>query len=60
MPEGVRAWRDIYSAGQSVALIEQVEPVADLAARLTREFERAAPWSNWRERLAEIDRKWRA
>lgn len=60
MPEGVRAWRDIYSAGQSVALIERIEPVAELTARLTQEFNAAAPWSRWRERLAEIDRKWRA
>lgn len=60
MPEGVRAWRDIYSAGQSVALIERIEPVADLAARLTTEFAAAAPWSRWRERLAEIDRQWSA
>lgn len=60
LPEGVRAWRDIYSAGQSVALIERIEPVADLAARLTTEFAAAAPWSRWRERLAEIDRQWSA
>jgi len=60
MPEGVRPWRDIYSAGQSVGLIERVEPVADLAARLTTEFAAAAPWCRWRERLAEIDRQWSA
>ena len=60
MPEGVRAWRDIYSAGQSVALIEQIEPVEDLTARLTAEFNAAAPWSDWRARLADIDRQWSA
>lgn len=60
MPEGVRPWRDIYSAGQSVGLIERVEPVADLTARLTEEFNAAAPWCRWRERLAEIDRQWSA
>ena len=60
MPEGVRAWRDIYSAGQSVALIEKIEPVADLTVRLTKEFNAAAPWSRWRERLAEIDKQWSA
>ena len=60
MPEGVRPWRDIYSAGQSVGLIDQVEPVAALAARLTTEFSAAAPWCRWRERLAEIDRQWSA
>lgn len=59
-PKACAACTTSTARGRAFALIEQVEPVADLAARLTREFERAAPWSNWRERLAEIDRKWRA
>ncbi|HFD17129.1 MAG TPA: nitronate monooxygenase [Rhodospirillales bacterium] len=41
----VRAWRDIWSAGQGVAAIEDVPPVATLVARLEKEY-RAA-----RERL---------
>ena len=38
MPEGVVPWRDIWSAGQSVGLIDAVEPVADLVERLATEF----------------------
>lgn len=52
MPEGIVAWRDIWSAGQSVALIDEVEPVADLVARLAGEFERTAIGIDWRARLA--------
>lgn len=58
MPTGVRPWRDLFSAGQSVGLIDQVEPVADLAARLEREFAALCPDSNWRERLAAIEAGW--
>lgn len=59
MPEGVRAWRDTFSAGQSVGLIDEVEPVADLVARLTVEFAALATNSAWRERLAAIEAQWR-
>ena len=58
MPEGVRAWRDTFSAGQSVGLIERVEPVAELVARLTRQFAALAPHSTWRDRLAAIETQW--
>lgn len=52
MPEGVMPWRDIWSAGQSVGLIEGVMPVADLVDRLAEEFEAAHPARDWRGRLA--------
>jgi len=58
MPKGVRPWRDLYSAGQSVGLIDRVEPVAALVARLEEEFARLAPHSRWRERLAAIEASW--
>jgi nitronate monooxygenase len=58
MPEGVRPWRDLYSAGQSVGLIDGVEPVAALAARLAQEFAALCPESRWRERLAAIETGW--
>lgn len=51
MPEGVMPWRDIWSAGQSVGLIDAVEPVADLVERLALEFEALASHSDWRGRL---------
>lgn len=59
MPEGVRAWRDTFSAGQSVGLIDRVEPVADLVTRLTQEFNALVPQSRWRERLAAIETNWK-
>lgn len=54
MPEGIRAWRDIYSAGHSVGLIEASEPVAALVARLAQEFAALVPGDAWRARLAAI------
>jgi nitronate monooxygenase len=54
MPEGVMAWRDIWSAGQSVGLIDVVEPVADLVDRLATEFEQLPSVSDWRARLARL------
>lgn len=38
LPEGVKPWRDIWSAGQGVGLIEDVPTVAELVSRLAREF----------------------
>lgn len=55
MPDGVIPWRDIWSAGQSVALIDAVEPVSDLVARLTTEFEATGIGIDWRARLARFD-----
>ena len=52
MPEGVMPWRDIWSAGQSVGLIEKVMPVADLVEQLAEEFETAYQAKDWRGRLA--------
>jgi len=52
MPEGVIPWRDIWSAGQSVALIDAVEPVAELVKRLAGEFAATGIGIDWRGRLA--------
>jgi nitronate monooxygenase len=38
LPEGVRAWRDIWSAGQGAGLVTDAPPVADLVERLAREY----------------------
>lgn len=59
MPEGVRPWRDLYSAGQSVGLIDRVEPVADLVARLAADYAARDPQHGWRARLAAIEAGWR-
>lgn len=54
MPQGVKPWRDIWSAGQSVALIDEVEPVASLVERLKHQFESVAPVIDWRMRLSRL------
>lgn len=36
-----KRWRDIWSAGHSISGVEAVGPVADLVARVTREYEAA-------------------
>lgn len=59
LPQGVVGWRDTFSAGQSVGLIDGVEPVADLVARLATEFAARVPGDGWRERLAAVEAGWR-
>jgi len=58
MPAGIKPWRDIYSAGQSVGLIEQTEPVAALVDRLAAEFAALVPGDAWRGRLEVIGAAW--
>ena len=41
IPSHVKAWRDIWSGGHGVGLIEDVPSVADLVDRLVTEFEAA-------------------
>ena len=36
-----KAWRDIWGCGQGIGAVEKVVPVAELVARLTREYEMA-------------------
>ncbi|HUB63649.1 MAG TPA: nitronate monooxygenase family protein [Methylocella sp.] len=40
-PETVKAWRDIWGAGQSVGAIDDVLPAADIIARLRTEYRQA-------------------
>lgn len=58
MPVGITPWRDIFSAGQSVGLIERIEPVSGLVARMAQEFAALVPGQAWRERLAAVERGW--
>ncbi|WP_243853600.1 NAD(P)H-dependent flavin oxidoreductase [Sphingopyxis panaciterrae] len=58
MPEGVMPWRDIWSAGQSAGLIDAIEPVAELVARLKNEFEALSATADWRARLATVTADW--
>jgi nitronate monooxygenase len=38
LPAGKTPWRDIWSAGQGIGLIDDLPPVTDLVARLRREY----------------------
>jgi len=38
LPEGVQPWKNLWSAGQGVELIEDIPNVADLVVRLRREY----------------------
>jgi nitronate monooxygenase len=53
MPEGVKPWRDIWSAGHSVALIDDVLPVGTVIDRLALDFD-AAYAGEWRQRLQRL------
>jgi len=35
---GAKAWRDIWGSGQGVGMVDQVQPAAELIARLAREY----------------------
>jgi len=34
----IKAWKDVWSAGQGVGSVDAIEPVADIVARLRREY----------------------
>jgi nitronate monooxygenase len=38
LPDSVRPWRDIWSAGQGVELIDGIPPAADVIGKLKREY----------------------
>ena len=52
LPPGIRAWKDIWSAGHSTGLIDDVPSVAELVDRLEREFTAARDGRDWRAALA--------
>jgi len=59
MPSGAKPWRDVFSAGQSVCLIDRGEAVAALVARLATEFAALVPDDRaWRGRLAALEAAW--
>jgi len=39
----LKGWKDVWSAGQGVGAINAVEPVAEIVARLAREYSADAP-----------------
>jgi nitronate monooxygenase len=38
LPAGVRSWRDFWSAGQGIELIDDVPSVAEICSRLRQEY----------------------
>ncbi|MET7770874.1 nitronate monooxygenase family protein [Nocardia sp. NPDC005366] len=38
LPEAVKPWRNLWSAGQGIELIHDIPPVAELVSRLRREY----------------------
>lgn len=55
MPEGVKPWRDIWSAGRSVGLIDAVAPVQHVVDQLAVQFDAASVRTDWRARLTRLD-----
>lgn len=60
MPDGVRPWRDIWSAGHSAGLIDEVLAVDEVVDRLVVEFEASPAASGWQARLDERAAGWDA
>jgi nitronate monooxygenase len=48
LPDTIKAWRDVWSAGHGVGLIDDIPPVAELVARLRQEYHAAASTGNSR------------
>lgn len=47
LPEGQRPWKDVWSAGQGAALIDDIPSVAELVARLRSEYAAACAVPAW-------------
>lgn len=54
LPEGVKAWKSVWSGGHSTGLIEDVPSVQAVVDRLAKEFDAARSPLEWRRALAEI------
>lgn len=52
LPVGVKAWKTVWSGGQTVGLIDDAPSVAEVVDRLEREFLAAQKRPDWRKRLA--------
>lgn len=47
LPEGQKPWKDVWSAGQGAALIDDIPSVAELVARLRSEYAAACAVPAW-------------
>lgn len=52
LPNGLRAWKNIWSGGHSTGLVDDVPSVAELVDRLGAEFAAARDPRDWRAALA--------
>jgi nitronate monooxygenase len=52
LPPGVQPWRNVFSAGQGIDLIEDIPTVADLVARLRAEYVAACALADFSEAAA--------
>ncbi len=52
IPESARPWKDIWSAGQGMDLIDDIPDAAELTARLRAEYETACKLPAWRNEPA--------
>ena len=55
LPDDVRPWRDIWSAGQGVELIDDIPPVAQLVRRLRQEYVAACATSDMADVARMVD-----
>lgn len=44
---GAKAWKDIWGSGQGIGSVKEIAPVAEIVARLKREYESAASAGVW-------------
>ncbi len=51
LPEGVKAWKHVWSGGHSTALIEDIPSVGQLVERLKTQFAEARHPADWRQAL---------
>ncbi|MET0376801.1 MAG: nitronate monooxygenase [Rhizorhabdus sp.] len=52
LPQGIKAWKNIWSGGHSTGLIDDVPTVEQLVTRMEAEFEAARDPGDWRVALA--------
>ncbi|MET7769445.1 nitronate monooxygenase [Nocardia sp. NPDC005366] len=53
LPDGVKPWKSVWSAGHSTGLIDDVPSVRTVVARLADEFDTARVPGDWRKALSE-------
>jgi nitronate monooxygenase len=55
LPEGVKPWKNLWSAGQGIDFIDDTPPIAELVRRLRREYVAACEVPNYAEVARIVD-----